>query len=446
MRAINTHYVLTTITVFVASLLTQPAWSADLLSIYNDAIANDAKLASATAKLDAAKESIVQAKAAFYPTIAVTGQASKQKSDTTISSITTNRSTSPRSISLTLTQPLFRAAAYINYKQSELTVAQAEAQFAASQQDLIIRVSQAYFDILSAQDTLSTLAAQKTAIAQQLESAKRNFEVGTATITDQQEAQARYDLVLSQEIAAQNDLLVKQSSLEAIIGKTAPTLSSLRQDVELSPPAPAQLDAWIASTMSSNPSIQSNTLGVELAKRAVQLAQTGHLPTLDLTGSIAKSQQSIFTGGGQSTADIQSNTIGLSLNVPLFAGGNVSSQVSQQQKLMTKAEKDLLDATRTATLITRQTFGGVQSGLAQVKALQAAEKSSQLALDSNKLGYEVGVRINIDVLNSQQQLATTRRDLFKAKYDTLMNGLKLKQAAGTLKADDLGEINAALQR
>ena len=445
MQGLSKRWFATLASAMVLGTAAVPAWAADLLSIYRDAQTSDAKLASAVAFLDAQREKPNQARAAFFPLINATGQASRQKTDTTIASVQTNRSTSPRSIALSLTQPLFRPAAWVNYEQSKLVVSQAEAQFIASQQDLIVRTAQAYFDVLAAQDVLKTLATQKKAISEQFESAKRNFEVGTATVTDQQEAQSRYDLVVAQEIAAQNDLMAKQSAVEAIIGKSIPTLAELRQDIELSSPSPARMDDWVNAAQTSNPQVITGQLGLEQAKRNIQLAKTGHLPTLDLTGQIAKSQQSVFTGGGQASAEIQSNTIGLSLAIPLFAGGNVSSQVREKERLLTQAEQDLLNASRSATLGVRQTFVGVQSGLAQIKALQAAEKSSQLALDSNKLGYEVGVRINIDVLNAQQQLATTRRDLYKAKYDTLMNGLRLKQAAGTLKADDLAEINAALQ-
>jgi outer membrane protein len=434
--------------IIALSISTSNALADDLISIYREAMANDATIASSLAQLEAAREKIPQAKALLLPNISGQAQAQRQHTETDITGdngTSTKRSTSPRSISISLTQPIYRPAVWENYAQSKLSVSQAQYQYSAAQQDLILRVSQAYFDILTVQDALKALAVQKTAISEQLASAKRNFEVGTATITDQQEAQSRYDLVIAQEIAGKNDLLTKQAALQNIIGRTAPPLAALKPDAQLQAPLPAKVEDWVSSAEENNYQVQFNTLAKEIAQREITKSKVGHLPTVDFTTLVSKAQQSTFSGGNQVNADIRTGTIGIAVAIPLYAGGGVSSRVRETENLLTKAEKDLEASRRAAAFSARQSFSGVESGLAQVKALEAAERSSKLALESNKVGYAVGVRINIDVLNAQQQLASTQRDLSKSKYDTLVNALKLKSAAGSLREEDLAQINESLQ-
>jgi outer membrane protein len=339
---------------------------------------------------------------------------------------------------------LFRWANWQQYEQGKLSVVISEAQFAQAKQDLIVRVGQAYFDVLAAQDTLATLQAQKVAISEQLASAKRNFEVGTSTITDTHEAQARYDLATAQEFAAQSDLQVKRSALQQIIGKEAGELATLKAGVKLNSPQPAAVNEWVSSAEKQNFNVVASEVAVEVAKREIERNRAGHYPTLDLVASTGRTA----TGGASSTGTgvVKPTTIGVQWSIPLFAGFAVDSKVKEAVALQEKARNDLETNRRSAAQGARQAYTGVTSGLAQVKAYEAAEISSQSALDSNKLGYQVGVRINIDVLNAQQQLYTTRQNLAKARYDTIMNGLRLKSAAGTLKEEDLSEVNTLLQR
>jgi outer membrane protein len=339
---------------------------------------------------------------------------------------------------------LFRLANWEAYQQGKLSVAASEAQFAQAQQDLIVRVAQAYFDVLTAQDALASLQAQKVAITEQLASAKRNFEVGTATITDTQEAQARYDLTVAQEFAAQSDLEIKRAALQQVIGKPAGELAGLRPGVKLNAPEPVQIDKWVESAQQQSYGVVSQQLAVEIASRDIKRNRAGHYPTLDLVASRTHNNQ---TGSTLTTTGSisNSNSVGVQWAIPLFSGFAVDSRVRESIALEDKARSDLENARRTAAQGARQAFFGVNSGLAQVKALEAAEVSSQSALDSNRLGYQVGVRINIDVLNAQQQLFTTRQNLAKARYDTIVNGLRLKSAAGTLNEEDVMEVNALLQ-
>lgn len=434
------------------------AHAADLIQVYQQALANDAVYASARASLAAGRERVPQGRAGLLPTVGVSGAITRNDNDfspfnegaTVISPITgqpivvggSGGNATSNQYTLSLAQPLFRWDRWEAYEQSKLVQAITEAQFAKAQQDLITRVSQAYFDVLAAQDTLESTRAQKTATTEQLASAKRNFEVGTQTITDTHEAQAAYDLVVAQEFAAVNDLENKKSALQAIIGSAPATLAPLRSGVTLAAPQPAAIEPWVSSAENQNYDVAVSQLSLESAKRDIKRNRAGHYPTLDL---VASSTRNKLGGSTQSSGTTTSNVVGVQWSVPIFSGFAVTSRVRESIALEDKARNDLENTRRTAAQLARQSYLGVNSGLAQVKALEAAEISSQSALESNKLGYQVGVRINIDVLNAQRQLYSTRRDLSRARYDTIMNGLRLKAASGSLREADLVPVNNLLQ-
>ena len=321
---------------------------------------------------------------------------------------------------------------------------QSEAVFGQAGQDLIVRVAQAYFDILASIDTLGLVRAQKAAISEQLAQAKRNFEVGTATITDTHEAQARYDLILAQEIAAQNDLENKERALQQITGKEYKALKPLRPDVQLSGPNPATMQAWVDLAKAQGYPVRIQDAVATIADLEAQRAKAGHRPTLDLVASHGQTGQNASTLSSVG-ADITSSSIALQLALPLYQGGAINSREREAAANALKSKQDLEVARRAAALTAQHSYLAVINGIAQVKALEAALVSSQSALDSNKLGYEVGVRINIDVLNAQSQLFQTKRDLARARYDVLVGGLRLRQANGTLTVQDLQPINAILQ-
>ncbi len=429
------------------------AQAADLIQVYQQALANDATFASARASLSVGREKTTQGRALLLPTIGLDGSIARNDSESSpwnegalgssgsiIAGSNQNFRTNTHTISLQ--QPLFRWANWQTYQQSKLQQALSEAQFAQAQQDLITRVSQAYFDVLAAQDTVELNRAQKTATTEQLASAKRNFEVGTQTITDTHEAQAAYDLVVAQEFAAINDLENKRSALQAIIGTAPASLATLKPGVVLAAPEPAAIEPWVTSAESQNYGVVSAELALESSKRDIARNRAGHYPTLDLAANARRQNTNgQFSGVSGSTT---SHSIGIAYSVPLFNGFAVTSRVRESIALEDKARNDLLATRRNAAQGARQAFLGVNSGLAQVRALQAAEVSSTSALDSNKLGYQVGVRINIDVLNAQRQLYLTRRDLSRARYDTIMNGLRLKAAAGSLREADLVPVNNLL--
>jgi outer membrane protein len=424
-----------------------PAHAADLLQIYRDALSNDATYAGARATRDAGLESLPQGLAQILPTINATAFSQYNETDISFRGAAEPqlRLGNSNGFTVTLTQPLFNWQNFQVYKEAGFKAAQSEAVFGQATQDLIVRVAQAYFDVLASQDSLAFIQGQKVAIAEQLAQAKRNFEVGTATITDTHEAQARFDLATSQEIAAQNDLEIRKRTLQQIIGKFPERLEPLKPKIELSPPTPNSMEDWASAASSQGYPVRAQEAAVEVAVREIDRARAGHLPTLNVVGTASQNSTSISTTSANNTpADATNRSIGLQLAIPLYAGGNVSSLVRQAVATREKAQQDLESARRTAALSARQSFLGVTNGMAQVKALEAALISSRSALDSNKLGYEVGVRINIDVLNAQQQVFSTLRDLSRARYDTILNGLRLKSASGTLTDGDVEEINRLL--
>jgi len=343
----------------------------------------------------------------------------------------------------TLTQPLYRPQNFAQYNQGELQARQAESQFGLAGQDLILRVAQAYFDLLAAEDTLALVRAQKTAISEQLAQARRNFEVGTATITDTHEAQARYDLSTAQEISALNDREARRRALQQLTGKEYATLKALRSDIKLSPPNPNIMQSWVDLAEKQSFPVLIQEAVTEISSLEAKRNSAAHLPTLDLVGGYSYTNQtgSQFTGIG---SDITNASFGVQLALPIYAGGGLNSREREAAANYQRSRQDLENARRSAALAARQAYLSVISGQAQVSALRQALVSSNSALDSNKLGYEVGVRINIDVLNAQQQVFLTQQNLAQAIYNTVIGHLQLKASAGSLRDEDVEEINRVL--
>jgi outer membrane protein len=424
------------------------ASAADLLEIYREAQKSDAAYASARAAWAAGQEKLPQGRAGLLPQASLS--ASTQYNDRTINSrnpavAEASGQFNSNAITLSLTQPIYRAQNLAQYEQAKTQVAQADIQLSLAAQDLILRVAQAYVDVLLAQNEVELAAAQKAAIGEQLAQAKRNFEVGTSTITDTHEAQARFDLTVSQEIAAQNNLEIRKRALEQIIGKPAPALALLGKNFVLSLPEPATMEHWVAEANRSNLQILISQSGLTFASQEITRNRGAHLPTLDAFASYSDSASGSGIQGGFGN-DTTSRVIGLQLAVPLYQGGLTSSRVREALANQDKARHDLENARRTAELSTRQAFLGVTNGVAQVQALQAALISSQSSLSSTRLGLEVGVRTQVDVLNAQQQLFSTRRDLAQALYNYTLSLLRLKAAVGRLEEADLVKVNAWLER
>ena len=424
------------------AFLASAAQAQSLLDLYESARGYDAAWQSARAQYDAAVARAEQARAGLLPQAGLAATASKSQFDNT--NPVTDRDFRTRSTTLSASQPLYRPANLATFQQGQRQAEAAQAQLTAASQDLIVRVSQAYFDVLSAQDTLTFVRAQKAAVGEQLAAAKRNFEVGTATITDTREAQARYDLVQAQEIAAENDLRVKKLALDTVTGKADAQPLPLATPAKLPTLAPEEVNAWVQQAEDASPSIAQARMGLEVARLETEKAQAGHKPTLDLTASRNVTNNLNGTTSNGLSGKTHLTQVGVTFNLPLFAGFATQNRIRETLSLEERAQADLDKARRDVSQATRTAFFGVVSGSGQVRALEAAEASSQSALDANRLGYQVGVRINIDVLNAQSQLYQTKRDLAVARYNLLLGHLKLRQASGTLKADDLAPINGLL--
>ena len=348
-------------------------------------------------------------------------------------------------VSLNGRYPLYNRGTQVDINRAGKAVEVSRADVESAEQDLIVRVAQAYFDVLAAQDALAAAQAFKKAVSEQLASAKRNFEVGTATITDTREAQARYDLVIAQEIAADNDLRVKKLALDQLVGKPGTAPKPLVA-AELPALLPTDINTWVQQSQDNHPTVKQAVIALDVAKLETDKAAAGHKPTLDLTASYNLNSNVGGTSLTSTSSRSNSTTVGVSFSLPLFAGFATQNRLRETLSLADKARADLDNAQRSVAQATRSAYFGVVSGLGQVKALEAAEASSQSALDANKLGYQVGVRINIDVLNSQSQLYQTKRDLAKARYDVLVGGLKLRQASGSLNTDHLQTVNQLLAK
>jgi outer membrane protein len=434
--------------VLAVSFIALPVAAQDLQQVYRDARSYDAQYAAARYALQAGQEKLPQGRALILPTLGLSANATSTRTETephnTSVAPDTLRDARSYGYSLSFSQPIFRLQNNLQYSQAEFQVKQAEALFGQSGQDLIVRTAQAYFDVLAAQDTLALVQAQKAAISEQLAQARRNFEVGTATITDTHEAQARFDLSTSQEIAAQSDLEARRRALQQITGKEYIALKALRPQVRLSPPNPANMQSWVDIAEKQGYPVQIQATATEIAALEARRTVAGHYPTLDFVASYGTTSQTASQFSAV-PSNLTSGVFGLQFGLPLYQGGAISSREREAAALYEKSKQDLENARRSTALTARQSYLAVINGAAQVGALEQALVSSQSALDSNKLGYEVGVRINIDVLNAQQQLFSTRRDLAVARYNTITSHLRLKAAAGSLREADLEEINRALQ-
>ncbi|MEY2689107.1 MAG: hypothetical protein RL375_3305 [Pseudomonadota bacterium] len=432
----------------VAALLALGALSQaqaqSLKALVDAARSYDASYMAAKSSLDAARYRIGQAEAGRNPSASLTSDATLSNND---APFTGPKNLASVGAAVQGKYPLYNRSTGAVIDQTTRQHELAQADMAQVEQDLIVRVAQAYFDVLGAQDTLTAAQANKKQIVEQLASAKRNFEVGTATITDTREAQARFDLATAQEISADNDLRSKRIALDQLVGQTGVTPRGLQLPLMQLNLAPDTPDVWVGRSDNA-PSVRKAKLAVDIAKLESDKSRAATSPTLDAVGSVGgtyNTGSALKASGGQDGIT-RSASIGLRFAMPLYTGGATENRLKETIALEEKSRNDLDFARRAVAQQTRQVWFGVQSGQAAVKALEAAESSSKLALEATQLGYKVGVRVNLDVLNAQTQLYSTQRDLAKARYDVVVNGLRLRQAAGVLSADDVDEVNKLLVR
>ena len=415
----------------------------------------DATYLGARSNADAAHWRYEQSRAVHLPTAGLQVQAGRQDS-TSPTEVGVTQAGQPVIINETVKTSsiggTFSASQNIYNRQNDLSIDEAQrlqdvaqSQLAQADQDLIVRVSQAYFNVLAAADALNAMNGKTKAIGEQLASAKRNFEVGNATITDTREAEARADLAHSQQIGAENDLLVAKVTLDQLVGRNGVVPHALILPATLPPVMPSQVSDWVAIAESDSQSLRQAQLNLQVAELEVERAKAGHLPTLVANASYGRSRaREAIDSQGSLTGSSRNSGVALVLNVPIFSGFAVQNRVNETRSLEQKARTDAEGVHNGVVLGTRTAFVGAQTQAAQVKALEAAEGSSKLALDATLLGYKVGVKVNLDVLNAESQLYDTQRDAAGARYQFLMAQLKLRQAAGNLTNNDLLPIDALL--
>jgi outer membrane protein len=413
----------------------------DLLTLYRQALDNDSQYSAARAQFTATLEREPQARAALLPNLNLLGRANQYSYD--ISPGTANNSFSDYGGGLSLTVPVYRPQNWESLEQATMVVLQGENVLGQARQDLALRLATAYFTVLAARDQVTALEVQKEATLQQLAQAKREFEVGTKTIVDTNEAQARYDQIVAALQVAVGTLLVRRNELTAIVGRDPQVLAGLTDSPKLELPQPNEIDNWVRSAEEANYGVQIARASNEIATREIQRAKDGYKPTVDL---VAGYNINRFNGTQVIDNSFRTSTgnIGLQFTMPLYTGGLTSSRVREAVALQDKSLSDLETSRRSAANAARAAFTGVNYGLAQVQALESAERSARTQLESTQLGYRVGVRIQLDVLNATTQLVGTQRELKKARYDFLLSGLNLKASVGALGEDDLRAINALL--
>ena len=419
------------------------AGAVDLIGVYRDAQVSDPVYQSNRSVYEAAIEKLPQARSGYLPLLA--GSASIFRNNVDFQGLP-DADYNNKTYAITLSQPIFRLQNWIAIGQARFQVMQAEANLANAVQDLGLRVSQAYFDVLLAQDNVALSETQKVAIDQQLAQAKRNFEVGTATIVDTLEAQARYDQSVAKEIADKNDLETKRRALQVLLGKLPEYLAPLRDPLELSPPEPNDIEAWVRASEASSFTIVSAKANFDFFSDEVARQRAGHLPTLDFSGSYVRNDSATNASPPTVGPVVNNASVGITLAIPLYSGGLIQSRVREALANRTKAEQDLENTRRTVAQNVRVSFLNVTSGIALVRALEQALTSTKSQLDSTILGRDVGVRTSVDVLNAQQSVFQARRDLQQARYNYLLSTLRLKAATGTLNETDIEAVNRTLQK
>lgn len=431
------------------------AFADDLLQVYQQSLANDPVVNQAKAQRDAAYSGITISRASLLPQISGTvgyTTSSAERAQFLGEGITMIDSDSDTtSYGLNLSMSLYDHANWVGLDRAEKVAEQSDATLASAMQQLIVRVTTAYFDVLRAKDSLEFVKAQKSAIERQLEQTKQRFEVGLTAITDVHEAQANYDNTIAQEIQAENAVELALEALRVISGKYHDRLYELNtENFSATMPQPATPDEWLETAEEKNLSLLVNRLAMDIAKEDISSARAGHLPTLDLTASAGKDKTNSTTTVGNEVIDnttpyLDSYSVGVQLNVPIFQGLSVSGQTEQAKFNYISASQDLELTYRQTVQSVRSSFNDVKASMSTIRALEQAVVSARSALEATEAGFDVGTRTIVDVLDSTQNLFDARRNLAGARYDFIQAVVNLKQAAGTLTAQDIEMINKGLR-
>ena len=456
-------------TVLAALIMPLASNGASLIDIYEDALINDPRLKEAYANKQAIIESKPQALSLLLPKLTASGAFSDTNTDGNstfqrrifdpitgdLLAVTTDNTqfvqeTDSFQWEVTLQQSIIDASAWMNLKKANKIVAQAEVDYLSAEQDLMVRVCNAYFDVLAAQDTLESEQAARAAIEKQLDQARKRYEVGLIAITDVQEAQAAFDQSIASEISAKRNLATTKELLREITDSYPEELQKPNTNMPLIMPNPQSENEWVNTALQQNLNLLSAQVGTEVGRNEVNIQKSGHYPTLGLQASkrdMDNNSMRSDSGSPFSPADTEniSEGVGLQLNIPIYSGGQTSSRVRQAVAQHRSAKEKLERIARETTRKARDAYLGIISGIATVKALEQSVKSSTTALQATEAGYEVGTRTTVDVLDARRRLYSAQTNLAISKYDYLKNIIRLKQAAGTLSREDLTQINNWLQ-
>lgn len=431
------------VSMLVLACMAGSAHAADFLEIYQEAERSDPLLAAARMQLDASHEQYPQARAGLLPALTLTGGVG-YGNVVMDRPLVRDQGFNTNTYALQLTQPLFRWQNHIALEQGQLAVNVAEAKFASARMDLIWRTAQSYFALLEAQDVLLAVQELRKAADEQLALSEKSFTTGTVTVTDVHDAQARRDLAAAQEIAARNAVDVKRESLRVLIGREPPGLAALGDDFHLGPPDPPDPQQWVEAALRNNLDVQAQLLNRQIAEREIARRRAARLPAVDAVASYSN-----FHAGATSLSPSEYRyhdwSVGIQASMPLFEGGAIRSRIREAVALREKALDDLEAARRTASQSARQAYLGLLSSIAQIRGYEAAYASSRSSLESNRLGYQVGVKINMDVLNAESQLADAEQKLAEARYAAILYRVQLKRAVGALTVEDVRQLNALLQ-
>ncbi len=432
-----------TVIVLALALLGGAAQAEDLDQVYTLALESDPQLRAARAARNSALETRPQAIAQLLPLISANGSTNRVHQDIKSGALTATGTNSfdRNDFSLNLSQPVFRYDRIVQLRQSDSVIAQAEAEYTAAEQDLILRTAEAYFGVLTAEDELEFRVSDKKAIARQLDQAQQRFEVGLIAITDVHEAQARYDLATADEIIARNELANSREQLREIIGVWLTDISRPSTELPLISPDPDDIEAWSKVAQDQNLNIIAAQEATNTARENINLQRAGHYPNLDVVGSHAFDESGAATFGSRSWT----SSIGLQVSVPIYSGGGVVSRTRQAEDDLEQSLETLDQQRRSTDRQARDAFRTVGAAISAVKAFKQAVVSNESALEATEAGFEVGTRTIVEVLDSQRDLLQARRDYQQARYQYILNGLSLKQAAGSLSPDDIAQVNRWLQ-
>jgi outer membrane protein len=425
-----------------ASIASPAAFAEDLVGVYELAEQKDPQFKSSEANYAAVQEAKPQARAALMlPTLSASGNTTYNEEDVTTDGGAIGGDGlfrfNSRGYSLNLTQPVYHYDRFMVYEQADARIRQARLQVDAARQDLVVRVAERYFNVLAAIDSTEFAKAEREALARQLDQTQQRFDVGLIAITDVQEAKAGHDLAVAQEIEANNALDDAREALREFTGEYHQQLAGLSEKLPLVTPQPADVDQWTDTASKQNLQVSAAQAATEVAAQEIKVQYAGHIPSLDIVGS----HGTAISGGRFGATDIEASAIGVQLNVPIYQGGVVQSRTREATHRHEEALQQLERARRAAVRTAREGYTGVIAGISRIKALEQAVVSTQTALEATRAGYEVGTRTAVDVVTQEREYYRSKRDLARARYDYILDTLRLKQAAGTLWPQELTQIN-----